>query len=579
MGHRVVGGGLFLLLGLAVGACSSGSGSADLVGGSGRGHTGSGGDASPLPGAGGAGGSIGIGGRLGGRGGSQSVGAGGRGQAGIPGGSLGGSPGAFGGTSGASGGAGGTVTPAGRRLPLPCTAPLPTGYCLKSDPGDYIGAGRSYSVGGAASVKLQGNSTSSIELALTDGASGTEWTLDLVAPAGSILVPGLYDPAQRYPFQMGSAAGLDVSGNGAGCNMLTGKFSVEELARSPATGVTRFSATFEQHCEGATAALRGVVNFEATGSLSPTLAPDRMIPLTGKVSRIAYDPAAHVGYGLDAANRRLAKIDMANGTVTYADVVQVPNDGCVDTKRGRLFVVNKGSSLITEYATANLTAVRDIAWAGTDWGPSDTHFKIYCGPDRVYVVDGAWAPGLFTVEGIDGTAPTVVDHTAAVSGVGGLALGSAGANIYYWYQYGWSAGVLNTHVSRLLSSDLSQIDVSASDLSEFTRDPLDAPILLDEIHGRVFVKNKVFDSMNLTKLIFTLPSKFDTFDGAAENAYALDAAHGFLATKSYVYELGRYEIVMPTVIDAADQLFFDASGMLWFLSVSRGALFGQTVTP
>src|SRR5450432_650613 len=41
-----------------------------------------------------------------------------------------------------------------RRMPLPCTAPLPTGFCLQSDPGDYIGGGKSYSAGSATSVTL-----------------------------------------------------------------------------------------------------------------------------------------------------------------------------------------------------------------------------------------------------------------------------------------------------------------------------------------------------------------------------------------------------------------------------------------
>jgi hypothetical protein len=67
--------------------------------------------------------------------------------------------------------------------------------------------------------------------------------------------------------------------------------------------------------------------------------------------------------------------------------------------------------------------------------------------------------------------------------------------------------------------------------------------------------------------------------GAAENAYALDAAHGRLASKSYVYDLTRYDIVAPTLDPSADQLFFDAAGTLWFLSVPNGALSAQSMTP
>ena len=480
------------------------------------------------------------------------------------------------GVGGASGSGGSAQAP--RRLPLPCAAPLPTGFCLQSDAGDYIGGGRNTTASGMASVTLaSGNSAISFDLKGSVGAS--EWTAEFVPGAGAILAPGLFDPAQRYPFQVGTAAGLSIYGNGGGCNTLTGKFAIEELARDPLAGITRISVTFEQHCEGGTAALRGVINYQATGVPDRTPGADRVVNLSGKIFRVAYDATANIAYGLDATNRRLAKIDLTSGTATYANVVQVPSDGCVDAKRGRLYVVNKGSTLITEYATSDLKAVRDITWTGMDWGPTETRFKITCAPDRLYVVDGAWAPGLFTVEGLDGATPTATDRSATVSGVGGLALNAAATDLYYWYQYGWSAGSLSTSVDRVQTSDLAMIDQSSASVPSFTRDPLDAPILLDETRGLVFVKNKVFDILNLAKVVYSLPSTFDTFDGAGENAYALDAKRGRLATKNYVYDLARYDIVTPTIVPAADQLFFDASGVLWFLSVPDGALKAQIVSP
>jgi hypothetical protein len=473
--------------------------------------------------------------------------------------------------------------PVDRRLPLPCVAPLPTGFCMVSDPGDYIGEGRSYSGAGPGSVILSSSSSNHVGFRLQDTSADAgmdnTWDADFAPKGGALLTPGLFDPAMRYPFQTGGFAGLDVYGNGRGCNEVTGKFSVEELARDPLSGVTSLSITFEHHCEGGTPGLRGVINFEATGSPDRTPAPDRVISLSGKIFRVAYDPTANVAYGLDAANRRLAKIDIASGTVTYGNVVQVPNDGCVDVKRGRLFVVNKGSSLLTEYTTDDLKSVRDITWGGTDWGPTETTFEIHCAPDRLYVVDGAWSPGLFTVDGLDDANPVVTDHTSKVAGVGSLVVNEAATDLYYWYQVGWSAGLLSTSVRRLLTSDLSQIDQSSANVPSFNRDPLDAPILLDETRGLIFNKDKIFDSTNLAKVVYTLPSKFDTFNGAAENAYALDPAHGFVATKNFVYELTRYDIVAPTITTTADQMFFDTSGTLWFLSIADGALEAQFVNP
>jgi hypothetical protein len=482
------------------------------------------------------------------------------------------------GTGGSKGGSGtGGMSGEGRRLPLPCTAPLPTGYCLVSESGDYIGGGESSEAAGEDSVQIGSFSGGAhLELQLQNSSNGDDYSADFEPPQGEELMPGLYEPATRYPFQLESVAGLSIHGNGRGCNQLTGKFAVEEIERDPMVGLVRASITFEQHCEGGTPALHGVINFQASCTPDRTPTPDRTITLNGKIFRVVYDPEADLAYGLDATNRRLAKVSLAEGTVTYADVVQVPNGACLDSERERLFVVNKGSNLITEYRTSDLSSVRDIAWDGTDWGTTDTHFEIYCSPDRLYVVDGAWAPGLFTVEGLDETSPVVNDHSEDVAGVGGLVLNEAKTNLYYWYQYGWSAGTLNTGVHRLLTSDLSEVDVTG-EVPDFRRDPLEAPILLDEGRGLIFSKNKIFDATNLTRVVYSLPSAVDTFDGAGENAFALDSERGLMATKNYVYELERYEIVVPTFEPNADQLFFDASGGLWFLSVADGVLRRQLI--
>jgi hypothetical protein len=254
----------------------------------------------------------------------------------------------------------------------------------------------------------------------------------------------------------------------------------------------------------------------------------------------------------------------------------VPNAACVDASRGRLFVVNKGSSFITEYRTSDLSPVRNIAWVGTDTSPADSHFEIVCAPDRLYVVDGAWMPGLYTVSDLDGSSP-VASPNWIIMGVGALTRNSANTSFYYWYQHGWSAGNFNTSVHRNSTASLSEADASSTSIPNFHRNPLDAPILLDETRNLVFAKNKVFNALDLTQVVYTLPSYFDAFDGATENAYALDPRRGLLSTKEYVYELDRYEVVEPTLNPDADQLFFDARGRLWFLSLSRSVLDAQVV--
>ena len=60
---------------------------------------------------------------------------------------------------------------------------------------------------------------------------------------------GSYTGALRYPFNDG-APGLSVSGDGRGCNTLTGQFDVTEISQASTGELLVFDATFEQHCEG-----------------------------------------------------------------------------------------------------------------------------------------------------------------------------------------------------------------------------------------------------------------------------------------------------------------------------------------
>jgi hypothetical protein len=102
-------------------------------------------------------------------------------------------------------------------------------------------------------------------------------------------------------------------------------------------------------------------------------------------------------------------------------------------------------------------------------------------------------------------------------------------------------------------------------------------LLLDETRGLIFVKNKIFDAANLAKVIYTLPGSADSVYGAAENAYAIAPAQGLLATKNYVYDLGRYDVLAPTLVNRADQQFFDNEGTLWFLSMADNQLKAQKI--
>jgi hypothetical protein len=95
----------------------------------------------------------------------------------------------------------------------------------------------------------------------SDGLSTLNWTLDLAAPQGQQLGPGTYLNATRYPFQAPTVPGLSFSGDGRGCNMLSGQFTITDVVYGADGSIQRLIANFEQHCEGGGAALRGTVSY------------------------------------------------------------------------------------------------------------------------------------------------------------------------------------------------------------------------------------------------------------------------------------------------------------------------------
>ena len=139
--------------------------------------------------------------------------------------------------------------------------PGPWSLTMTSDPGDYIGQGRSWTHGPATDTIRAWGQPSLVRLMLSN-AEGW-WDGEFAAPPGQVLAAGTtYANARRYPFN-DAAPGLAVGGYGRGCNELSGSFTVDELAFDPDGTLRRFKVRFEQHCEHAEPALRGTWEFSA----------------------------------------------------------------------------------------------------------------------------------------------------------------------------------------------------------------------------------------------------------------------------------------------------------------------------
>jgi hypothetical protein len=165
---------------------------------------------------------------------------------------------------------------------------------FSGDSGDYISQGQSwsYSTSNGDALDVSG-STSGFHIAV-NAYNGDWWTLDIDAPDQAIagqpaaLAPGTYADAHRYPFN-GTGPGLDLSGEGRGCNELTGSFTITNAVFGPEGYVETFDATFEQHCEGGSPAARGEVH--VSNAPAPPGSDPQPPPASDPAPPPASDPA------------------------------------------------------------------------------------------------------------------------------------------------------------------------------------------------------------------------------------------------------------------------------------------------
>ena len=88
------------------------------------------------------------------------------------------------------------------------------------------------------------------------------YDLSLIAPDGGRLARGEYTNAQRYPFQEDGYPGMDFDGNGWGCNKLTGKFTIYEIAYWSSGEIGYLDVKFEQRCQGDTKIVYGRLRYD-----------------------------------------------------------------------------------------------------------------------------------------------------------------------------------------------------------------------------------------------------------------------------------------------------------------------------
>ena len=143
-------------------------------------------------------------------------------------------------------------------------SPSSTFLRLDSDPADYVGGfGQHYLFtmedGALSAGGVPGGASGPGSAGFGFTSSTHSWRGSFMAPG---LAPGLYTDDVFFSDDDAQPS-LDVSGDGRGCNVATGYFEIKELVYGDNGAVVSLWATFEQHCEGGDAALRGEIRFNA----------------------------------------------------------------------------------------------------------------------------------------------------------------------------------------------------------------------------------------------------------------------------------------------------------------------------
>jgi hypothetical protein len=182
-----------------------------------------------------------------------------------------------------------------------------TGLTMQSSTGDYIGGGRDYRYTESNGSELEYFTVTPSYVRFRasgpDAATtGDVWDLFVAPPAGRTFRVGDTFPVQRESFQTAPYGGLDIGGQGRGCNTVSGTVRVADFETSPDGRVLRFDLQMVQNCDGS-----GPPLVAALGYAAPTVtiagASTQASPYGATVSVTGTaDPGAHVGVWFRSAH-------------------------------------------------------------------------------------------------------------------------------------------------------------------------------------------------------------------------------------------------------------------------------------
>lgn len=136
-----------------------------------------------------------------------------------------------------------------------------TRVSFHGDAGDFITDGQAYRfTTHSAIIDFYRNRDDGVSARIGGDA---HWQFDAATPAGTPFQPGTYLNATRFPNQDDVSPGLNLSGSGRACHVITGQFTVHQAKSDDAGNPAKLSMGFEQHCEEGAPAAYGEVLLNA----------------------------------------------------------------------------------------------------------------------------------------------------------------------------------------------------------------------------------------------------------------------------------------------------------------------------
>ena len=305
-------------------------------------------------------------------------------------------------------------------------------------------------------------------------------------------------------------------------------------------------------------------------SFSFTVIPyNNKIDIGSSLARLIYDNVNNVIYAIDKINKTLVTIDVATNTVSKTHTLTYrPDDICLDLSNSRMFIVNTGSSFITEFDLTLSTVTRNIPFsAPIDSNSSgDPRYRISCLPNKLILTDASFQPGLWSVD-LSTPTPITTDLTTLVRGVGNFTIASDEASLYYWRQTSWSSPSWSgMNRIDLTSSSFSLLDSNSLGYESLPRNTGGyVPVFINPMTNQIINHRYVFNSLNLNQTYYTFP--------LGETILATDFSNNRVASHSTIYDLTTYNPVAFTPTKKANQMLFVNSGLLYMMVNDQSAMY------